>query len=171
MRNLQEYLTESEKTHEFRLKTIVELSEQQLDKLEKHLRKYDAFDISAPKRTILQSAPLDFANTDASEVFIIDFKTRLPLSPHMVMAELCHKLGINERNIRVRNILEPAETEDQKSMEDEDDKPKGALLHDDKYSEAESVNQADYHGELHKTKFLDDLEKNRKQHTTEYKGA
>ena len=47
MKTLNEYLMESAKTHEFRLKTCCELSEDQLDKLEKHLRKYEAFDIGA----------------------------------------------------------------------------------------------------------------------------
>ena len=108
MKRLHQYLAESQKTYEFRLKTIQELSEEQLDKLETHLRKYDAYDIETPKRTIMQNAPLDFYNSGACEVFIIDFKTKLPVSPTLLVNELVSKLGIGEGNIRVRNKRRPA---------------------------------------------------------------
>ena len=88
MKSLKQYIAESAKEYEFRFKTIVELSEEQLDKFETHLRKYDAFDVGAPKRTILQTAPLDFYNTGATEVYMIDFKTRIPTSAAVLGNEL-----------------------------------------------------------------------------------
>jgi hypothetical protein len=173
MKTLKHYLAESQKTYEFRLKTIVELSEDQLDKLETHLRKYDAYDIETPKRTIMQSAPLDFYNTGACEVFIIDFKTRLPLSPALLINELVPRLGISEGNIRVRNKLEPAEELDtihreENSGETKKEKSKSILLDPD-YKEVKNPKADEYHGEKHKTKFLRDLEKNKRVLTKEYK--
>ena len=94
MKTLNDYLMESAKTYEFRLKTCCELSDDQLDSLEKHMRKYEAFDIESPKRTILQSAPLDFHNVGATEIYIMDFKTKLPMSPAMLVNELVQKIGI-----------------------------------------------------------------------------
>lgn len=173
MKRLQQYLAESQKTYEFRLKTIEELSEEQLDKLETHLRKYEAYDIETPKRTIMQSAPLDFYNSGACEVFIIDFKTKLPVSPTILINELVSKLGINEGNIRVRNKMEPAEELDtkhreQNSGEVKKDKQKSILLDPD-YKEVKNPKADEYHGEKHKTKFIKELEKSRKPLTKEYK--
>jgi hypothetical protein len=161
---------ESAKTHEFRLKTAVELSDDQLDKLEKHLRKYEAFDIDSPKRTILQSAPLDFHNIGATEVYIMDFKTELPMSPSILVNELVQKLGISERDIRVRNKLEPAEQEDAASMEEPAEGGREALLMDGEYSEAENAKAEDHYGDAYNTKFLDELNKARRELNKEYKG-
>lgn len=170
MKTLNEYLMESAKTHEFRLKTAVELSDDQLDKLEKHLRKYEAFDIDSPKRTILQSAPLDFHNIGATEVYIMDFKTELPMSPSILVNELVQKLGISERDIRVRNKLEPAEQEDAASMEEPAEGEREALLMDGEYSEAENAKAEDHYGDAYNTKFLDELNKARRELNKEYKG-
>jgi hypothetical protein len=170
MKTLNEYLMESAKTHEFRLKTAVELSDDQLDKLEKHLRKYEAFDIDSPKRTILQSAPLDFHNIGATEVYIMDFKTELPMSPSILVNELVQKLGISERDIRVRNKLEPAEQEDAASMEEPAEGGREALLMDGEYSEAENAKAEDHYGDAYNTKFLDELNKARRELNKEYKG-
>jgi len=173
MKRLHHYLMESQKTHEFRLKTIVELSDEQLDKMETHLRKYEAFDIETPKRTILQTAPLEFYNKGACEVYIIDFNTKLPMSPAVLINELVSKLGIAEGDIRVRNRAEPAEEIDEKHREENTEgyeAPEAkSLLMDPDYSEFENPNADDFHGEVHKTKFMKELETARKSLATEYK--
>jgi hypothetical protein len=170
MKTLNDYLMESAKTYEFRLKTCCELSDDQLDSLEKHMRKYEAFDIESPKRTILQSAPLDFHNVGATEIYIMDFKTKLPMSPAMLVNELVQKIGISERDIRVRNKLEPAEQEDAASMEEPTDGETDALLLDGEYTEAENHKAEDHYGDQYNTKFVAELERTRKEHNTEYKG-
>jgi len=173
MKRLHHYLMESQKTYEFRLKTIIELSDEQLDKFETHLRKYEAFDIETPKRTILQSAPLEFYNTGAREVYIIDFKTRLPMSPAVLVNEVVSKLGISEGEIRVRNRAEPAEEIDEIHREENAEgykEPKyKTRLTDPNYKEYKNPKAEDYHGEKHKTKFMRELEKARKPLATEYK--
>lgn len=173
MKSLKEYLAESEKTYDFRFKSIVELTDEQLDKFERHLRKYEAFDIESPKKTIMQRAPMDFYNTDAGEVFIIDFKTKLPATPPQLTNEIIEKLGIAERDFRVRSKGSPAEMEDALNIDNDSAGPveKSALLDDENYSEVEGHDVSDYTGEEHKTKFLKDLETHRKSNPiqTEYK--
>lgn len=173
MKKLRHYLMESQKTYEFRLKTVVELSDEHLDKLETHLKKYEAFDIETPKRTIMQSAPLDFYNKGACEVYIIDFKTRLPVSPTVLINELVSKLGISEGDIRLRDRNAPAEEIDElhreNNKEGASDKEYKSLLLDPDYTEYDNPDANDYHGEEHKTRFLKELEKARKSLSTEYK--
>lgn len=172
MKRLHHYLMESMTVNEYRLKTVVELSDAQLDKLEKHLRKYEAYDIETPKRTIMQSAPLDFYNRGACEVYIIDFKTKLPLSPTVLINELVPRLGISEADIRVRDKNSPAEEIAQKHMEENkegaSEEEYSSLLMDPDYSEYDNPNASDYHGEEHKTKFMKELEKNKKPLINKY---
>lgn len=172
MKRLHQYLMESQKNHEFRLKTVIELSDEQLDKFETHLKKYEAFDIETPKRTIMQSAPLDFYNKGACEVYIIDFKTKLPVSPTVLINELVSKLGISEGDIRLRDKNSPAEEIDELHRETHKEGAKEiettSLLLDPDYKEYDNPDANDYHGEEHKTRFLKELEKARKTLSTEY---
>jgi hypothetical protein len=170
MKSLKQYIAESAKEYEFRFKTIVELSEEQLDKFETHLRKYDAFDVGAPKRTILQTAPLDFYNTGATEVYMIDFKTRIPTSAAVLGNELGQCLTIGERDFRLRRSDEPGEILDRASMEDKEEGNKEALLNDPEMSEAEEVKGNEHAGQEFVDNFIDELVKSRKEISTEYKG-
>ena len=167
MKKLSQYLAESAKVYEFRLKTIVELSDEQLDKLETHLRKYEAYDITEPKKTIMQKNPIDFQGTDAAEVFIIDFKTKLPATPPELINELGAKLHLNERELRVRNRADPILAID--DAEEDSDEAYKTRLTDSEYSEYSNPVADDYHGEKHLTKFMKELKKNRVDLAKEYK--
>lgn len=173
MKRLHHYLMESQIFHEFRLKTVVELSDEQLDRFETHLKKYEAYDIETPKRTIMQKAPLDFYNKGACEVYIIDFKTKLPLSPAVLLNELVSKLGISEGDIRIRNKRSPAneidELHTEQNKEGAKEKEATSLLLDPDYKEYPNPDADLLFGEKHKTRFLKELEKTRKELTTEYK--
>lgn len=167
MKSLADYLTESEQTHEFRLKIAAEPTDAQLDALELHLRKYDGYDIGTPKKTIIQRNPRDFRSIDATEVYMIDFKTRQPASPLQLLAELTQKMGIHERFLVLRNKLEPLHIEDE-DVEETQKKYK-PRLEDEKYSEFKNPKAEDFYGEKFKEKFIKDVAKNRSALTKERK--
>jgi hypothetical protein len=166
-KNLEQYLTENEAVHEFRVKIALEPTDKQLDAMEQHLRKYDGFDISTPKKTIMQKNPRDFRSIDAAEVFMIDFKTRQPASPLQLLAELTQKMGIHERFIIVRNKNEPLHIEDE-DQETPETKYKPRLT-DEKYSDAPKIKVDNYAGEKFKASFLKDLAKGRTEHLKKVK--
>ena len=60
MKTFKDYLTESSKSWKFKIKTVHELTDEQADRIEKHLTKYDSKGLGAVKKTILQSSPRDF---------------------------------------------------------------------------------------------------------------
>ena len=64
MKSLKQYLAESEKTYNFRLRTVAEMSDDQLDKLEKHLARYNVESVSAPKTSIIQRSPAGLLQFD-----------------------------------------------------------------------------------------------------------
>lgn len=161
-KNLGQYLAENEAIHEFRVKIAMEPTDEQLDAMELHLRKYDGFDITTPKKTIIQRNPRDFRSIDAAEVYMIDFKTRQPASPLQLLAELTQKMGIHERFLIVRNKLEPLHIEDEaEDMPEEDYKTR---LTDAEYSEVEQPDPEQFYGEKFKDSFLKEIAKERAEH-------
>lgn len=166
-KDLGQYLVETEAVHEFRLKIAHEPTDAQLDALELHLRKYDGYDISTPKKTIIQRNPRDFRSIGPAEVFMIDFKTRQPASPIQLLSEISQKTGIHERFIIVRNKNEPLHIEDEADeLPEEKYKPR---LTDEKYSDAAKVKGDQFYGEKFKADFLKSLSKSRHQHLTKVK--
>lgn len=161
---IKTYLLENETIHEFRVKFAVEPTDEQLDAMETHLQKYEAFDIGTPKKTIMQQNPRDFRSIKAAEIFMIDFKTKQPAAPLQLLAELSQKTGIHERLIVLRNKAEPLHIEDD---QDEDDEEYTTRLTDADYSEAEKIEINDYFGQDHLENFLKELEKKRKEHLEE----
>jgi hypothetical protein len=164
---LEKYLAEGAQPHEFRLKIACEATDEQLDAMETHLRKYDAFDITTPKRTIMQRNPRDFRSINAAEVFMIDFKTHQPAAPQHLLAELTQKMGIHERHMIVRNKAEPMHIEDEGTEHKEEEYK--TRLEDPDYSEVENPKAENYYGEQFKANFIKEIAKERKDLTKEHK--
>lgn len=161
-KKLGQYLAENEAVHEFRVKIAKEPTDEQLDAMELHLRKYDGFDIGTPQKTIIQRNPRDFRSIDAAEVYMVDFKTRQPASPLQLLAELSQKMGIHERFLIVRNKLEPLHIEDEaKDVPEEEYKTR---LTDSDYSEVEQPKADDYYGEKFKDSFIKEIAAERAEH-------
>ena len=49
-----------------------------VDRIERHLAKYEVKTVQAPKRLMLQSAPYDFPQARGHEVHVIEFTTERP---------------------------------------------------------------------------------------------
>jgi len=166
-KDLGQYLAENKHVNEFRMKIACEPTNEQLDAMELHLRKYDASDITTPKKTIIQKNPTDFRNIGPAEVFMIDFKTSLPATPYMLQQELVQKMGIHERFVLVRNKSEPLHIEDE--ADEAPDEAYKVRLTDEEYSEVEKVDVDANYGNKHTESFLKQIAKERVKHLEEYK--
>lgn len=109
MKSFREYLEESKKTYQYRIKTIVPIEDGMMDRIEEVLSKYDALEVSRPKVTILQKNPMDFPDIEAAEVYIIDTITNLAASSYELQQLLRAALNIPEKFIVVRGTHEPIE--------------------------------------------------------------
>lgn len=113
MKSFHEYLAESVKEYQYRIKSIVPIDDAFLDRLETVLRKYDIVDVSSPKRTMVQKNPLDFKDIGHAEVYIVDVTTRIPASSYIMLQELRGVLNIPEKYLVVRGTNEPLELQTQ----------------------------------------------------------
>lgn len=164
MKSLQSYLAEREKTYSFCLKMCIEPTEDQLNAMERYLTRFDVFDVETPTRTIFHTNPHGFPHIEAGEVYIINFKTKLPATPPMLRDGFVAAMQVAERNIRVYNEDEPLAKDFV-----EDDSEYNVRVTDDTYSEYENPNADDYYGEKFKLNFIDELVKNRQPTDKEYK--
>jgi hypothetical protein len=166
MKSLAQYLAESEKTYNFRLRTVAEMSDEQLDKLEKYLARYNVESVSAPKTSIIQKSPAGFGDIGPSAVTTIEIATKLPSTPNVMQEEIAAATGVHIGAIRVYNEGEFVEGID--DLEESDDSEEGkSVLADADYSDAEKVDHSDNYGNDFVAKFVKNLPKS--ELATEYK--
>jgi len=111
MPSLLEYINQLQREHRYRVKMIFSPSEKQLEVLERHMKKYDALEVSRPEKLMLQAKPMDFPQYAGHEVVIVDVVTRLPVSNPTLEAELRGLLFVPEGTLRVIGRDEPSEKE------------------------------------------------------------
>jgi hypothetical protein len=106
MSTFKEYLLESVKTYEFKIKIAGDLPEGFDKAMKSALSKYDCASISKGKRTPIQESPLDFPEMKNTHVTIFDVTCRYPATPQALTEYLSDQLKIARTGIRVRNPRE-----------------------------------------------------------------
>lgn len=158
MKSLQQYLTESEKTYNFRLRTVAAMSDEQLEKLETHLARYNVESVSAPKTSIIQRSPAGFGDIGPSAVSTMEIVTHLPCTPNVMQEEVAAATGIHIGAIRVYNEGEFVEEEEIIEEETTDEESKSVLADAD-YSDADKVEHKDNFGNEFVANFVKNLPK------------
>ncbi|AXH72761.1 MAG: hypothetical protein [Caudoviricetes sp.] len=112
MKSFYAYLSETEKTYSYRMRTIVQLSETDIKKIKTILSKYDVCYFDGPRETIMQESPIDFPAYNMVNVHIIDFKTKIPASCYMIQEQIRKSLSINNSQIIIRGENDPTELQE-----------------------------------------------------------
>ncbi len=167
MKTYLEYLLESDREYHFRIKSIEPLEEDEMDRLERVLRKYELRDITGPRKTIIQEHPMDFYNIQNAEVYIVDAVLGVPQSSYILQQELRENLGVTEGYLVVRGDNDPLEIETQRRNMDREIRDqvekgefrKAALLDTEPgYPESEyGVDGKELFGTEYNSKFLNTL--------------
>lgn len=103
MKTFSQYLTESEKTFDYRIKICGDVNAELLKMFKEKLKKFDPVKISDPKTTPVQAQPADFPGMTNQRVTMIDGSFRYPATPPQIeqMAELC---GITADHVCVNDL-------------------------------------------------------------------
>lgn len=112
MSTFKEYLSESVKTYEFKIKIAGDLPEGFDKAMKTALMKYDCASISKGKRIPIQESPLDFPEMKNTHVTIFDVVCRYPVSTQSLTEYLADQLMIARGGIRVRSAREEEIIED-----------------------------------------------------------
>jgi hypothetical protein len=109
MKSFEQYLTESKKTYEFKIKVAGDLSEDFSSKLKTAMDKFSVVKLSNGKRTPVQEVPLDFPNLKNLNVTVFDLEVTYPTTPQVLEAYLSQCCGVNSGYVVVRTANEPSE--------------------------------------------------------------
>jgi hypothetical protein len=155
MKSFTEYLTESKKQYDFRIKIAGEMSTEKEDTMKRLLGRFtneNTLTGFKKSKTPIQAVPLDFPQVKNCEVNIYEVTLDFPTTQFELTEYLATELGIGKHNLVVRCPGEPSE-EYQMPTE----KREGALLLDPDYKEAGSPQFEDYYGDKYNTGFVKEL--------------
>jgi len=155
MKSFTEYLTESKKQYNFRIKIAGDMSSEQEDNMKRLLGRFtneNTLTGFKKSKTPIQAVPLDFPQVKNCEVNIYEVTLDFPTTQFELTEYLAAELGIGKQNLVVRRPGEPSE-EYQMPTE----KREGALLLDPDYKEAGSPQFEDYYGDKYNTGFVKEL--------------
>ena len=160
MSTFKDYLTESTKSYDYKIKIAGDSKSIDKNALETALQKFDLASMSAGKTTPIMTLPLDFPALSNEQVTIFDVTTNYPESPRVMHEYLSDLLRIPATHIVVRKPNEPTE-EYQNDMQVAKKSEYANKLHDIEYKDAPKVNAEDYHSTKANMGLLKELLKDR----------
>jgi hypothetical protein len=138
MKNFQQYLAESERTYNYRIKIVGDVAPDFVKQLEEKLAQFDVVKITKPKTTPVQLKPADFPKHSNDSVTSMDVEFRYPaiepqikqiaqllmMDPNrIIMLTTPHEEGMDTERERVaaqnKDLLDsdyPADTAEQKAL-------------------------------------------------------
>lgn len=138
MKNFQQYLAESERTYNYRIKIVGDVAPDFVKQLEEKLAQFDVVKITKPKTTPVQLKPADFPKHSNDSVTSMDVEFRYPaiepqikqiaqllmMDPNrIIMLTTPHEEGMDSERERVaaqnKDLLDtdyPADTAEQKAL-------------------------------------------------------
>jgi hypothetical protein len=100
MKHFKDYLAESERTYNYRIKFVGEAPAPFLKELEEKLKQFDIVKLSSPKTTPVQLKPADFPAFENDRVTHMDVEFRYPAVEPQIQ-QIAQLLGFDPNRIRM----------------------------------------------------------------------
>lgn len=152
MKTFTQYLSESTKKYDFRVKVAGEFTTEQEASMKSLLSKYAVSGFKKTGTTPIQSLPLDFPQVKNCEVNIYEVVLDYPTTQQELTEYLSTELKVGKHHLVVRSPFEHTE-----EYQHTDPKREGALLDDPDYKEAGNPQFEDYYGDKYNTGFVKEL--------------
>ena len=131
MKSFVEYLIESSKTYEFRIKVAGEISNEHMERIENHMERFGLESISKPKSTPIQKQPAGFSESvKNSAVNVFEVTTNYPATPQQITALLQDILGLPESHVVTINKNDPEEIAREAAADAKEEEYKPILVND-----------------------------------------
>ena len=160
MSTFQQYLTESSKSYDYKIKICGEPKDIDSNRLETALQKFEVAKMSAGKKTPIQSLPLDFPALSNESVTIWDVTTNYPASVREMKEYLADYMNISPAHVVVRKPNEPTEEYQEQMEVAKTSEYKNKLL-DIEMTDSPKVNAEDFHSTKANMSLLKELLKDR----------
>ena len=153
MRSFKEYLTESVRKFDFKIKVEQECTSEHETKLKVLLERFSVAGFNKAGKTPIQSFPLDFPKLKNRDVSIYEVTLEYPTTPFELTEYLSFGLGVTNEELVVRAPGEPTEQYQQPQGEHRT----GALLNDPDYKESPNSKFDDYYGDKFNSSLIKEL--------------
>ena len=160
MSTFKDYLTESAKSYDYKIKVAGQLADDFASILESALAKFEVAKMSTGKKTPIMTLPLDFPALSNEQVTIFDVTTNYPASQRVMHEYLSDILRVPATHLVIRKPGEPTE-EYQNDMQVAQKSEYANKLQDIEYKDAPKVNAEDYHSTKANMGLLKELLKDR----------
>jgi hypothetical protein len=111
MSTFKEYLIESIKTYEFKVKIAGDVEDSIEENMKTVLSKFECLSVTKTMRTPIAETPMDFPELKNVQVNLYDVSCSYPVTSHELAIYLSEKLKINPVHLRVRTLKEQEEVE------------------------------------------------------------
>ena len=162
MSTFKDYLTESAKSYDYKVKVAGTLADDFASKLESALAKFEVANMSAGKKTPIMTLPLDFPALSNEQVTIFDVTTNYPASSNVMKEYLSDILRIPATHMVVKKPGEPTE-QYQDDMQVAKKSEYANKLMDIEYKDAPKVKGEEFHSTKANMGLLKELLKDRQE--------
>ena len=162
MSTFAEYLTESTKSYDYKIKVAGPLADGFANKMETALQKFEVAKMSTGKKTPIMTQPLDFPALSNEEVTIFDVTTNYPASSRVMQEYLSDIMRVPATHLVVRKPGEPTEEYQDNMQVAKNSEYKNKLL-DLEYKDAPKVKGEDFHSTKANMSLLKELLKDREE--------
>jgi hypothetical protein len=155
MKSFTEYLTESKKQYDFRIKIAGDMTAEKEDIMKRLLGRFtneNTLTGFKKSKTPIQAVPLDFPQVKNCEVNIYEITLDFPTTQFELTEYLAAELGIGKQYLVVRRPGEASEEYQTPAEERE-----GALLLDPDYKESPNAQFENFYGDKYNTGFVKEL--------------
>ena len=119
MKKFQEYLAESQRTYNYRIKIVGDVEPAFIKALEEKLKQFDPVKVSAVKKTPIQLKPADFPAHANESVSSMDCEFRYPAIEPQIQ-QIARLLGLDENRIRLlTSAYEDSMADEKEKIEDQ----------------------------------------------------
>ena len=157
MKTFKTYLTENERTYNFRIKMANMPEKEVLDTLETALEKYELKSISKPKKTPIQEHPMDFQTLNNAEVYIMDVEFSYPSTADQLYHYISKVVGVPESHLVVINKDHPEEIAREEKVK-ESGVEYTSKLEDSEYKDGKDIKAEEHYGDKYNETMLKELE-------------
>lgn len=152
MKQFKDYLSESSKKYDFRIKIAGEFTAEQADTMKALLGKFQVSGFKSAGKTPIQELPMDFPKIKNAEVFMYETVLDYPATAWELHEYLSTNMGISKDKMVVRRPGEPTEAEQKKTEARTE-----PLLTDSDYKESVNATFEDFYGDKYNTGFVKEL--------------
>ena len=170
MSTFKDYLTESAKSYDYKIKVAGPIADDFANKMETALQKFEVAKMSAGKKTPIMTQPLDFPQLSNEEVTIYDVTTNYPVTSREMKEYLGTYMNLPQTHIVVRKPNEPTEEYQEQMQVAKNSEYQNKLL-DIEMKDSPKVNAEDFHSTKANMSLLKELLKDREDRYEVEKGT